>query len=94
MTASLPADEEKPAAAPAVERLAESAKRSVVVITVRGRDGKRQGLGSGFVVGKEGLIATNLHVIGEGRPIRVQLADQREFDVVEVHASDRTLDLA
>ncbi len=31
-------------------------------------------MGTGFVVG-DGLIATNLHVIGEGRPIMVQLPD-------------------
>ncbi len=83
-----------PAALKRVEQLAASAKASVVVINVAGRDGKRQGLGTGFIVSADGLIATNLHVIGEARPIRVQLSDRREFDVAEVHASDRSLDLA
>ena len=90
----------KPDAAPAVpaaksvEQLAESAKKSVVVITFAGRDGKRQGLGTGFVVAADGLIATNLHVIGEGRAIAVQLADGKKYDVKTIHASDRALDLA
>jgi regulator of sirC expression with transglutaminase-like and TPR domain len=81
-------------AAANVEQLIESARKSVVVITVTGRDGRQQGLGSGFVVSEDGLIATNLHVIGEARPIAVQTADGKKFDVKEVHAFDRPLDLA
>ena len=42
----------------------------------------------------DGLIATNLHVIGEARPISVELANKRKLQVTEVHASDRALDLA
>jgi regulator of sirC expression with transglutaminase-like and TPR domain len=77
-----------------VEQVAETAQKSVAVITVLGRDGKRQGLGTGFVVRPDGLIATNLHVIGEARPVRVELADGKRYDVTAVHASDRSLDLA
>ena len=91
------ADPPKPAKPPdarTVEQLTESARKSVVVITVTGRDGKRQGLGTGFIVAADGLIATNLHVIGEARPITVQLADGKKHPVTSVHASDRSLDLA
>jgi regulator of sirC expression with transglutaminase-like and TPR domain len=77
-----------------VEKLVESARKSIVVITFAGRDGKRQGLGTGFVVGGDGLIATNLHVIGEARPISVKLPDGKHYEVTEVYASDRSLDLA
>src|SRR5438445_9345749 len=76
-----------------VEQIAETARKSVVVISFTGRDGKRQGLGTGFVVDADGLIATNLHVIGEARPISVQLGD-KHYDVTSIHASDRSLDLA
>lgn len=87
--------EEKPApTARSVEQIAKAARPSVVVITFSGRDGKRQGLGTGFVVGADGLIATNLHVIGEARPVAVELADGKRCDVTSVHASDRSLDLA
>jgi len=90
--------DEKPAApadpTPSVTQLTETARKSVVVITVTGRDGRQQGLGSGFIVSADGLIATNLHVIGEARPISVQTADGRKFAVTAVHAFDRPLDLA
>ena len=77
-----------------VEEVARLTKPSIVVVTISGRDGKQLGLGSGFVVSKDGLIATNLHVIGEGRPISVQFADGTKFDVTEVHATEQALDLA
>jgi regulator of sirC expression with transglutaminase-like and TPR domain len=76
-----------------VAQIAEQARKSVVMITFTGRDGQRQGLGTGFVVG-DGLIATNLHVLGEGRHLAVQLAGGKRHDVTAVHASDRGLDLA
>ena len=77
-----------------VQELAAIAKKSVVVVTFMGRDGQRQGLGAGFIVTEDGLIATNLHVIGEARPIRVELFDGRKFDVTAVHATERSQDLA
>jgi regulator of sirC expression with transglutaminase-like and TPR domain len=88
---------EPPPTAPAirsVEKLVETVRKSIVVITFSGRDGARQGLGTGFVVGADGLIATNLHVIGEGRPISVETHDGRRHEVTAVHASDKAADLA
>jgi regulator of sirC expression with transglutaminase-like and TPR domain len=77
-----------------VEQIAEAGKKAVAVITFTDRDGKRLGLGTGFVVAADGLIATNLHVLGEARPIAVQFADGKRYDVTSVHASDRAVDLA
>ena len=78
----------------AAEDLAEQAKSSVVAVSYAGRDGQQAGLGTGFVISADGLIATNLHVIGEARPISVQFTDGKKYDVREVYATDRQMDLA
>ena len=85
---------QEPPATKTVEQLAEQAKESLAVILYTGRDGKQQGLGTGFVISEDGLIATNFHVIGEARPITVLLADGSKHDAIAVQASDRKLDLA
>ncbi len=77
-----------------VEQLAADAKESIAVILSTGRDGKQHGIGTGFVISDDGLIATNLHVIGEARPITVQLSDGSKHEPSVIVASDRKLDLA
>ncbi|WP_254512738.1 transglutaminase family protein [Anatilimnocola floriformis] len=77
-----------------VEQLAKNARQSIVVISISGRDGGQQGMGTGFVIDKTGLIATNLHVIGEARPIKIQTADGKSLQVTAIHATDRARDLA
>jgi len=87
-------DERKAAGeAKSVEELARATKPSIVTIRYVGRRDSDEGLGTGFVVG-EGLVATNLHVIGEARPITVELADGSKHEVTSVHATDRDADLA
>ena len=77
-----------------VEQIAADARQSIVVVTYRDRDGRQAGLGTGFVIAADGLIATNLHVIGEARPIAVQTADGKTHEVITVHATDQATDLA
>jgi serine protease Do len=93
LSAVLVQAQDKPAAK-SVEQLANDARQSIVVISISGRDGGQQGLGTGFVVDASGLIATNLHVIGEARPIKIQTADGKELHVTAIHATDRQRDLA
>ncbi len=76
-----------------VEAIARETRPSLVAITHHSRPGQGDREGSGFFVG-EGLVATNLHVIGEARPIHVETSDGRELTVEAVQASDRKLDLA
>jgi serine protease Do len=87
-TASAPAGEMS------IAELTAKVRDSTVVISVMGRDGERSSLGSGFAIDNKGLIATNLHVIGEARPIVVTTADARRFDVTEIYATDQAMDLA
>ncbi|MEY2409403.1 MAG: serine protease Do [Verrucomicrobiota bacterium] len=77
-----------------IEQLTAKVRDSIVVITHYGRDGREDGVGAGFVISRDGLVATSLHVIGEARPIRVQFANGQSADVTEVHATDRKFDLA
>lgn len=78
----------------AVEALVERTMKSVVVIRGTGRDGKQDGLGSGFIIDADGLIATNMHVIGEGRAFTIETSDGRKLTPTAVYAGDRELDLA
>ena len=78
---------------PPIEQLIKVARRSVAVVQYTNREGEKDGLGTGFVIDPDGLIATNLHVIGHARPIQVRLADGSRLTVTAVHASDHTLDL-
>lgn len=51
-------------------------------------------LGTGFVVDKSGLIATNLHVIAGSERLVVILPDQRQLPILEVVSHDPNVDLA
>ncbi|WP_170266908.1 trypsin-like peptidase domain-containing protein [Brevifollis gellanilyticus] len=76
-----------------VETIAKEVKPSVVKVLQDGREGL-DGLGTGFVVSPDGLIATNLHVIGEARRLEVELSDGTKHDVTEITATDSHWDLA
>lgn len=77
-----------------VRKLIDRVQPAIVKVTHQSRDGHTLGTGSGFLISKDGLIATNQHVIGTARPIRVELLDGSEHEITAVHAWDRHLDLA
>jgi serine protease Do len=79
--------------APAVDKIAEQVRPSVLTVINAGREGYAQGLGTGFVISKDGLVVTNLHVVGEARPIQVELQDGRRPKVTEVVGWSRKDDL-
>lgn len=67
-----------------------SARASASVVLIK----TGSGLGSGFVAGKDGRVATSLHVLASGGPITVVLPDSRELSDLEVMAIDEVHDLA
>jgi serine protease Do len=83
-----------PMSLPGVESLVRRVQPSVVVVSFSDRDGTKLGVGSGVIIRSDGLVATNLHVLGEARPVKVQLLDGRTFDVQQVFAHEKSQDLA
>jgi serine protease Do len=57
------------------------------------RDFKQRSLGSGFIIGKDGYIVTNNHVIENADKIEVILKNEKEFDA-EIVGRDANTDLA
>ncbi len=57
------------------------------------REMPMRGQGSGFIVGSDGLILTNAHVVRDAKTVTVKLTDRREFDA-KVVGSDPKTDVA
>ncbi len=49
-----------------------------------------QSTGSGFLIGSDGLIVTNAHVVDSADEVRVRLTDRREFTAKVIGADKRT----
>ena len=58
-----------------------------------GREFKQRGLGSGFIIEKDGYIVTNNHVVEGADKIKVILKNEKEFDA-EIKGRDPNTDLA
>jgi serine protease Do len=56
-------------------------------------DRQQRALGSGFIVGADGVVLTNAHVVDDAKRVTVKLADRREFDA-KVLGVDPVTDIA
>lgn len=54
----------------------------------------RQGLGSGFIISKDGYILTNNHVVSGATEVKVYLTERNEPYAAKVMGADADLDLA
>lgn len=80
-------------AAQTAAEIAQKTVPSVVPIVTQDKNGQELALGSGFIV-KDGLIATNGHVIEGAAHGYVKLVDQKpKFDIAGIVASDPDHDL-
>jgi serine protease Do len=58
------------------------------------REFRREGVGSGFLIGDDGLILTNAHVVADADEVKVRLADSKREYVAKVLGSDAQTDVA
>ena len=66
-----------------------TARSTPAIVTVRTSDG----MGTGFIVRKDGWVATNFHVVRGATEVTVVFSDHREFPVVEIMNANRLHDL-
>jgi serine protease Do len=57
------------------------------------RDFDQQSTGSGFIIGSDGFIVTNAHVVDGADEVRVRMSDRREF-IAKVVGADKRTDVA
>ncbi len=88
------AAEDPPPAPRTPEEIARDSRAAVVVISSADRQGEARGIGTGFVVASDGVVATNYHVIGDRRPVVVQLSGGDSVEPTAILAVDRLRDLA
>lgn len=67
---------------------------SPAIVRIESGEGRREGVGTGFVVDKSGVIATNLHVIAGESKITVKMSDNSTPPVVAIVGIDPGHDLA
>jgi hypothetical protein len=64
------------------------------IVRIESRMGTKIGVGTGFIVGSDGVIATNLHVILGSDQVQVTTLDGKKYQVKRIVAIDPKRDLA
>jgi len=74
--------------------IAGSARTATVQVRAFDSDRRLVGQGTGFFVGSNGTIATNLHVIRDARSLEIETSSGDVYDLVYLVAADARRDLA
>ena len=54
------------------------------------REQKQRGLGSGFIIDREGYVLTNNHVVADADEIKVTLYDEKQYDATVIGRDEKT----
>jgi S1-C subfamily serine protease len=92
--ASGPTSRPPPQSPLSAEELFARASPAVVQVVIQDRSGHTIGSGSGFLLDKNGLVATNYHVIEKAHTAHLLLADKTKLPVLGVAALDEEADIA
>lgn len=79
---------------PTVQDMVRSVGKGIVLIAARDQFGAMRALGSGFVIDRSGLVATNYHVIENASSASVRFRDGTAVEVAGYRALDKKHDLA
>ena len=74
--------------------LIDNAGRSLVLIRIADSNGQNLGMGSGFIIDKNGLVATNYHVMRSAASAEAEFRDGSRFPVSGFRAYDEKRDIA
>lgn len=77
-----------------IAEIVKQVDQGVVYITALDSKAGEIGIGSGFVIAKEGLVATNYHVLARASSAQVQFPDGNKLAVRGLRGWDRESDLA
>ncbi|HET7505770.1 MAG TPA: trypsin-like peptidase domain-containing protein [Kofleriaceae bacterium] len=66
-------------------------RSSPAIVRIEAGEGK---IGTGFILDKAGIVATNLHVIAGESAIRIKLNDGSQYSVMQIAGLDPSRDLA
>lgn len=68
--------------------------RGLVLIRIKDSNGQNLGMGSGFLISPDGLVATNFHVMEEGATAEAEFRDGGRVPITGYRAFDQKRDLA
>ena len=78
---------------PPVSEIVETAKQGIVLLNTKNSQGEMISIGTGFMIGNSGLLATNFHVLRGATTATAEFIDRTKVNVKGVRAWDSGRDL-